>query len=182
MIILGIDPGYAIVGYGILEYSNNHFTIIHYGAVTTPAGMPFNRRLQIIYDELDVLISKYKPLADEKKKTFSVSGTCTAKADRKLISRAIETLITNALKYSLPDSTIKISADNKAFVIKNRCKDSIVGDEKVFCEPFKKADNSRSNNSGTGIGLTIVKSITTLHGFGLEIKAQNGEFVAKIIL
>ena len=61
MIILGIDPGYAIVGYGILEYSNNHFTIIHYGAVTTPAGMQFNRRLQIIYDELDVLISKYKP-------------------------------------------------------------------------------------------------------------------------
>ena len=61
MIILGIDPGYAIVGYGILKYSNNHFTIIHYGAVTTPAGMPFNRRLQIIYDELDVLISKYKP-------------------------------------------------------------------------------------------------------------------------
>ena len=61
MIILGIDPGYAIVGYGILEYSNNHFTTIHYGAVTTPAGMPFNRRLQIIYDELDVLISKCKP-------------------------------------------------------------------------------------------------------------------------
>ena len=61
MIILGIDPGYAIVGYGILEYSNNHFTVIHYGAVTTPAGMPFNRRLQLIYDELDVIISKYKP-------------------------------------------------------------------------------------------------------------------------
>ena len=68
MIILGIDPGYAIVGYGILEYSNNHFTVMHYGAVTTPAGMPFNRRLQIIYDELDVIISKYKPgvLAIEK--------------------------------------------------------------------------------------------------------------------
>ena len=61
MIILGIDPGYAIVGYGILEYSNNHFTVMHYGAVTTPAGMSFNRRLQIIYDELDVIISKYKP-------------------------------------------------------------------------------------------------------------------------
>lgn len=127
------------------------------------------------------LISKYEPLADEKKKTISVSGTCTVKADRKLISRAIENLITNALKYSLPDSTIKISADNKAFTIKNRCKDSIVGDQKLFCEPFKKADNSRSNNSGTGIGLSIVKSITTLHSFGLEIKAQNGEFVAKII-
>ncbi len=127
------------------------------------------------------LISKYKPLADEKEKTFSVSGACTAKADRRLIARAIENLITNALRYSLPDSTIKINADNKTFVIKNRCKDSIVGDEKVFCEPFKKADNSRSNKSGTGIGLSIVKSITTLHGFKLEINAQNSEFTAKII-
>lgn len=61
MIILGIDPGYAIIGYGVLEYSNNHFTVIDYGAVTTPAGMPFNRRLEIIYDELDLIMTKHKP-------------------------------------------------------------------------------------------------------------------------
>lgn len=61
MIILGIDPGYAIIGYGVLEYSNNHFRVIDYGAVTTPAGMEFNRRLEIIYDELDILMSKHKP-------------------------------------------------------------------------------------------------------------------------
>ncbi len=38
MIILGIDPGIAIVGYGIIEYKNNKFRVIDYGAVTTPAG------------------------------------------------------------------------------------------------------------------------------------------------
>lgn len=61
MIILGIDPGYAIIGYGVLEYSNNHFKVLDFGAVTTPAGMPFNRRLEIIYDELDAVMNKHKP-------------------------------------------------------------------------------------------------------------------------
>ncbi|MBP9989426.1 MAG: crossover junction endodeoxyribonuclease RuvC [Ruminococcus sp.] len=61
MIILGIDPGYAIIGYGVLEYSNNHFKVLDYGAVTTPAGLDFNRRLEIIYDELDLIMNKYKP-------------------------------------------------------------------------------------------------------------------------
>ena len=39
MIILGIDPGYAIVGYGVIEYKNNKFKVIEYGAITTDADM-----------------------------------------------------------------------------------------------------------------------------------------------
>lgn len=70
MKILGIDPGYAIVGYGVLEYSNNHFTVIDYGAVTTPAGMDFNRRLEVIYDELDFVITKHRPDAMAIEKLF----------------------------------------------------------------------------------------------------------------
>lgn len=61
MRILGIDPGYAIVGYGVLDYRNNHFGIVDFGAITTPAGMDFGRRLEIIYDEMQVLIEKTNP-------------------------------------------------------------------------------------------------------------------------
>ena len=61
MRILGIDPGYAIVGYGVLDYRNNHFGIVDFGAITTPAGMDFGRRVEIIYDEMQVLIEKTKP-------------------------------------------------------------------------------------------------------------------------
>ena len=61
MIILGIDPGYAIVGYGLIDYTNNHFTVLDYGAITTPAKMDFNRRLEIIHDELELIIMKHKP-------------------------------------------------------------------------------------------------------------------------
>ena len=77
MIILGIDPGYAIVGYGVLEYKNNHFRTIDYGAVTTEAGMNFNRRLEIIYDELTALMEKYKPDAMSVEKVFYNSNAKT---------------------------------------------------------------------------------------------------------
>ncbi len=59
--ILGIDPGYAIVGVGILEYSGNKFTVIDYFAITTEAGVPIEKRLKIIYDELSAVIKKFKP-------------------------------------------------------------------------------------------------------------------------
>ena len=43
MIILGIDPGYAITGYGVVSYEKNHFTVMDYGAITTKAHTPLNR-------------------------------------------------------------------------------------------------------------------------------------------
>ncbi len=70
MIILGIDPGYAIVGYGVIDYRNNHFTVIDYGAILTDAKMPFNMRLEKIYDELGEIIKKHKPEAMSLEKLF----------------------------------------------------------------------------------------------------------------
>lgn len=77
MIILGIDPGYAIVGFGVLEYKNNHFSVIDYGAITTDAGTPFNRRLEYIYDQLTELLQKYKPDAMSIEKLFYNSNAKT---------------------------------------------------------------------------------------------------------
>ena len=50
MVILGIDPGYAIVGWGVIEYVHSHFRVINFGAITTHAGMQFEERLERIYD------------------------------------------------------------------------------------------------------------------------------------
>lgn len=61
MIILGIDPGIAIVGYGVIDYTGNKFTVIDYGAITTPAGMEVPDRLNEIFNALNVIIDKYKP-------------------------------------------------------------------------------------------------------------------------
>lgn len=61
MRIIGIDPGYAIVGFGIVDYTGNKFTTIDYGAITTAAGTEFCNRLKTIYDDLNYVIDKYKP-------------------------------------------------------------------------------------------------------------------------
>ena len=61
MRILGIDPGYAIVGYGVLDYDGYNFVPVTFGAVTTPAGDPFLTRLKTIYDDLTFLIGEYSP-------------------------------------------------------------------------------------------------------------------------
>ena len=66
MLILGIDPGYAIVGYGLLEYQNNRFRTVDYGAITTPAGMDFSQRLERIYQQMQMLLTQYRPQAVEK--------------------------------------------------------------------------------------------------------------------
>ena len=61
MIILGIDPGYAIVGWGVIEYSGSKFRTLGYGSIQTPAGMPIVDRLEMIYRGMQELIEKYHP-------------------------------------------------------------------------------------------------------------------------
>ena len=61
MRIIGIDPGYAIVGFGIIEYESSRFKTVDYGAITTPAGIDFNKRLKIIYEDLCQVLDIYKP-------------------------------------------------------------------------------------------------------------------------
>lgn len=68
MRIMGIDPGYGIVGYGVVEYSHGKFTPIRAGTITTPSDMEFFRRLRVIYLDMQGLIEHYRPdeLAVEK--------------------------------------------------------------------------------------------------------------------
>ena len=61
MIILGIDPGLAIIGYGVIKYDGRKMTIVDYGTITTEAGVPLPRRLSSIYDSMASLIDKFKP-------------------------------------------------------------------------------------------------------------------------
>lgn len=61
MILLGIDPGLAIVGWGVISYQNNRFRPLAYGSILTPAGMDTPNRLALIHRDLDAIIHKYKP-------------------------------------------------------------------------------------------------------------------------
>ena len=59
MRVLGIDPGYNIVGFGVVESSNNQ--VIDYGVITTPKNMPMSERLKVIFEATNELIDNFKP-------------------------------------------------------------------------------------------------------------------------
>ncbi len=61
MRILGIDPGFAITGYSVIDYEGNKFKLITSGAIETKAGVSFPIRLKKIYDDIKMLVTEYKP-------------------------------------------------------------------------------------------------------------------------
>ena len=61
MRILGIDPGYAIVGWGVIRYQAGTPSPLGFGALTTGADLPFEERLRVIYQDLDVVLDRYRP-------------------------------------------------------------------------------------------------------------------------
>ncbi len=78
MVVLGIDPGYAIIGYGVVNFDNIRFKPIEYGAVTTQAHTPFTDRLSRIYNGITDIIERLKPDAVAIEKLYFNTNTTTA--------------------------------------------------------------------------------------------------------
>lgn len=77
MRILGIDPGYAIVGYGVIEARSGAYRPVEYGAVTTQAGEDFGLRLREIYEGMTELLSQHKPEAAAVEKLYFANNKTT---------------------------------------------------------------------------------------------------------
>ena len=61
MRILGIDPGYGITGFGLIDARRDHTILLGCGAITTPAGADFSARLEMIYEDMQKLLAETKP-------------------------------------------------------------------------------------------------------------------------
>lgn len=61
MKILGIDPGYGITGFGLIEARRGESRLLQCGAITTPAGLEFSARLEMIYEDMRKLLEAAKP-------------------------------------------------------------------------------------------------------------------------
>ena len=77
-VILGIDPGYAIVGFGLIALDGTRCRHLRHGAVTTEAGLPMGERLCIICDDMTALIKAQKPEAAAIEKLYFNTNTTTA--------------------------------------------------------------------------------------------------------
>lgn len=78
MRILGIDPGYAILGYGIIDMKGNHFSVCSYGAITTDASMAMPDRLKHLYTKIMEIIQEYEPDTASIEELFFNTNTKTA--------------------------------------------------------------------------------------------------------
>ncbi len=61
MRILGIDPGFGIIGFGVIDKSNSGLSVVDYGVISTPKEMSFNERLEVIYNSINTLIKNFRP-------------------------------------------------------------------------------------------------------------------------
>ena len=78
MRILGVDPGYAIVGLGVIEYVGNKFKVIDYDKITTSSKDDLPERLKILYNEMTAYIDKFKPDAIAVEELFFNNNAKTA--------------------------------------------------------------------------------------------------------
>lgn len=78
MIVLGIDPGYALVGFGVLNYENNKVSVVDYGIIETQKTTSFPKRLKQIGESIDCLVDKYNVDELAIEKLFFNTNTTTA--------------------------------------------------------------------------------------------------------
>lgn len=118
MIILGIDPGYAIVGYGVIEKDNRgKCKVLDYGAINTPKEEDFPVRLAMIQDGMKCLISRFKPDAVAVEELFFnqniTTGIAVAEARGVILCTAIQA-VPRVFEFTPMQIKLSITGDGKA--------------------------------------------------------------------
>jgi len=78
MTILGLDPGTATTGYGVIEYERGHLSCVYYGCIKTPVGLEPAKRFNLIRKELVSIIKKYSPDRSAVEQLFFTKNVKTA--------------------------------------------------------------------------------------------------------
>ena len=78
MIILGLDPGTATIGFGVIESDRQNHRLLDYGCIKTNAGVPLAERLKQIYNDLQTIVKQWKPKAIAIEEVFFSKNVKTA--------------------------------------------------------------------------------------------------------
>lgn len=101
MVILGIDPGYGITGFGVIKQikgKKDSFECLDYGVITTSSKLPFSKRLKHLHDDLKQIIKKYKPDVMGIEKLFFYKNVKTATD----VGQARGVILLTAMQANLP--------------------------------------------------------------------------------
>ena len=96
MRILGIDPGIATVGYGVIDYIDDELLLVDYGTITTPPDLKMPERLDIIYREMLCLLDSFRPDHIAFEELFFAKNVKTAIS----VAHARGVLLTSAYQYT----------------------------------------------------------------------------------
>ncbi len=127
------------------------------------------------------IIEKLQPLADSKNIKLKVGKIpdVEVRADESQMERVVQNLVSNAVKYSPENSTVKITAKKKGRTFVLSVRDNGIGIAKesvpfVF-DQFYTEDKSRSNGNSQGVGLYVVNEIMKEHGGSVSVKSKKGK-------
>ena len=125
------------------------------------------------------IADNYSVLPDNKKLVFTRSGDNRITADKELIKTALQNLIDNAVRYSLPDSEIQVDVAEKTIAISNESEPMTKSELKQIWQPYFRKDKSR-HQKGNGLGLSIVKSILDLHKASYSMRMDGTRLICQI--
>lgn len=98
MLVLGIDPGYAIVGFGLVETERGKQRLVKYGVITTPAGIPIQSRLMDIERDMNELLDTFRPDCLAIEELFFNTNVTTAIN----VAQARGVILLSAAKHGVP--------------------------------------------------------------------------------
>ncbi len=130
---------------------------------------------ELKFEEFDVtahaneLIESFEDSKSSKRFILNKNADCILFANKELMSRALLNLIDNAVRYSDKNTDIVIDINEKTLSIRNKCSSIEKEDVKHLCEPYYRVEKNRESK-GSGLGLSIVKSILDIHGYKLNIE------------
>jgi signal transduction histidine kinase len=131
------------------------------------------------------IVEKYSEETDRRNIKVAVKESdniLKVKGDSFWISEALSNLFDNAVKYSPDNSEISIELDENHISIRNKMSDPDINEKEldILKKSFMRGDNSRSGQSGNGLGLTIAENILTRNHLSLNLKKEGDNFIVLI--
>lgn len=153
MKILGIDPGTATTGFGVIETTEDGYTLLDYGLVSTDKDTPHGQRLRTIYDGIAKLLEKHQPQEVAIERLFFASNALTAIAVGQaigVIKLALHDGGVSVFDYAPMQVKLMVGGSGKAD--KNKMKQTI---KKMFKIREKKGQKTHFDNSADALAIAI---------------------------
>jgi len=153
MKILGIDPGTATTGFGVIETTKNGYTLLDYGLVSTSKDAPHGQRLRFIYDGIAGLLKKHQPQEVAIERLFFATNALTAIAVGQaigVIKLALHDGGVQVFDYAPMQVKLVIGGSGKADKTKMK---AII--KKMFKIREKKGQKTHFDNSADALAIAI---------------------------